>query len=179
MAALPSKLSDVGFSLAVTNYGHIEQQATLAVTKAALLVAAQALLGGTYVAVAKDYKIFQKFAWTVEGWAFALAGFAILTAFLFSLYAILPKSKPDSKDDVLFFASINDNFSSPSAFARAYFQMDQNGFDMLLLENIYGKACWLRRHFNSVRISIACTFVGTVVAVAAVLAMSGKLSGTA
>lgn len=112
MTATNSELRKDAYELAVVNYGHIEQQANLAATKAALLVAAQALLGATYVSVAKDFGVFYYYKDSVLSLSFGLAGAFILLAFLLSLYAIFPKSKADSNRDLLFFASIKDNFTS-------------------------------------------------------------------
>ena len=75
-------LTDNAFNLALTNYGHIEQQAALSATKSALLVAAHALLSAVYVGLIKDYDIFKEFAWKLEAWLFFFAGITLLVGFL-------------------------------------------------------------------------------------------------
>jgi len=179
MNAPTSELSKEAYELAVVNYGHIEQQAGLAATKAALLVAAQALLLTIYVGAAKDFGVFYYYKGSVLSFIFAFAGISILLALFLSLYAIFPKSKPDSDQDLLFFASINDNFASAGEYVASYRLASTEELDRQLLENIHGKACWLRRNFWFVRASIFMTFLGVLVATVSFLIMSPILKSAA
>jgi hypothetical protein len=174
-----AELRKDALDLAVVNYGHIEQQATLAATKASLLVAAQALLGATYVGVAKDFGIFFYYKGSLLGLAFGAAGAFILISFILSLYAIFPKSKADNDADLLFFASIKDNFTSSEDYVKAYFGATRAELDRQLLENIHGKACWLRRNFGLIRASILMTFLGASLAACSVALMSPGLRSAA
>lgn len=156
-----SQLSDRGYELALANYGHIEQQASLSVTKAALLVAAHAILGAVYVSFVRDYGVLRLFEWqSAEPIAFFLAAVALAAGFILSLYAIFPKSRPDERGDVLFFVGINE-FSNPGAYVQAYREKDRHGLEDELLKNIYGKSCWLRRNFHLLRGAIYCSIAAT------------------
>jgi hypothetical protein len=171
---LPMPLTDRGFNLALTNYGHIEQQAALSATKSALLVAAHALLGAVYVGLIKDYGIFKAFAWKLEAWLFFLGGLTLLAGFLLSLYAILPKSRSDETGDILFYASIQ-GFSSAREYVDAYRAKDPTGLDTELLQNTYGKSCWLRKNFYLIRWAIYCSCAATLMAVLAIILMRNAI----
>lgn len=158
----------------MANYGHIEQQAALSAAKSALLVAAHAVLGVIYVGLIKDYHVFKLFAWKMEGWLYFLAGVTLLIGFLLSLYAILPKSRPDESGDVIFFASIKE-FRSADEFINAYRDKDRIGLETEVLKNIYGKSCWLRKNFHLIRGAIYCSCGGTVLAAVAVVMMRNAI----
>jgi hypothetical protein len=166
----PTRLSAEGSNLAVMSYNHIEQQASLSANKSALLMAAHALIGATYVTIAKDFHLFAKFQGSFKGWLFGIAGALLLAGLTFALAAIFPKSKPDKSGDVFFFASIA-AFTSREAFVKKFFDMDIEGFDQSILENIYGKSKWLAKNFLLIRASILCSGAGLSLAIISIWLM--------
>lgn len=161
------RLSRDARELALSNYNHIEQQATLAATKSALLVAAHALLAAAYVSVAKDWEVFA-YPPPLHVWPYAAAGVFVAAAFLVSLWAIVPKSRVDDPSDLLFFASIAQRETSDN-YLRQYQETTDAQLDRMLLRTIHGKSVWLRKNFYFVRLAIFSSCLGTVCVVASVV----------
>lgn len=165
------RLSKDARELALLNYNHIEQQATLAATKSALLVAAHALLAAASVSVAREWDVFDGPGMHV--WLYAVAGGLIAAAFIVSMWAIVPKSTVDDPSDLLFFASIAQR-ARPDDYLREYGEATDAQLERTLLRTTHGKSVWLRKNFKFVRLAILCSCVGTVCAVASVALLASS-----
>lgn len=165
------RLSKDARELALLNYGHIEQQATLAATKSALLVAAHALLAAACVSVAREWNVFASPGPHI--WLYAVASCLIAAAFIVSLWAIVPKSTVDDPSDLLFFASIAQR-ASPDVYLREYREATDAQLERTLLRTTYGKSVWLRKNFKFVRLAIFCSCAGTLCAVASVALLASS-----
>ena len=163
----PIKLSPRGRELALAHFNHVEQQVSLAATTAGLIVAADALLLGGYIAVTKDYKVLSTFGPTVPGILYAVAGGLVVLGFLFALFAVFPNIKFASLqftvENVLFFGWVGkqefDNY------LNTFVEKDSNNgleLDRELLWQVWGKSRWLNKMFAFIQLAVLCTIVGTV-----------------
>jgi hypothetical protein len=143
---------------------HIEGQASLAVMKSTLLLAAHTLLGGAYLQVASFLKVFERPIATRVEFSFVLAGILLLAALLLSLLSILPRLKAQPETSLLFFAGIAVT-GSPSAFVTAFKKTEASELETLMLANIYGKSVWLLRTFRLIQLAIICSLLGTILCV--------------
>ncbi len=163
---LPVKLSDRGRELALAHFNHVEQQVSLAATTAGLIVAADALLLGGYIAVTKDYKVLSTFGTTAPGIAYAAAGGLIVFGFLFALFAVFPNIKFASLqftvENVLFFGWVGkQDFDK---YLKTFVDKDLgNGqeLDRELLWQVWGKSRWLNKMFTFIQLAVLCTILRT------------------
>lgn len=162
----PQGLTHEGWELALVQYDHVEQQSSLAATKATILVAVQAIVGGTYVTLAKDCSVFTSFQnKPLAFFEFSLAGLFLLSGLIAALAAILPKHQPDDASDVLFFAAIRLHCCSEH-YWKTYLEKDASGLlGRDLIENIYGKSKWLAKNFLWIKTSIWLLILATLFAV--------------
>jgi hypothetical protein len=159
-------LTHEGWELALVQYDHVEQQSSLAATKATILVAVQAIVGGTYVTLAKDCSVFTSFqSKPLAFFEFSLAGILLMAGLIAALAAIFPKHRPDDKSDVLFFAAIRLHCCSEH-YWKKYLEKDDAGLlGRDLIENIYGKSKWLAKNFLWIKTSILLLIMATLFAV--------------
>jgi hypothetical protein len=159
-------LTDKQYEIARDLLIHIEGQATLAVMKSTLLLAAHALLGATYLQIASILKIFEHPIETGYQYLFVFAGILLLLALLFSLLSILPRLKAQPDTALLFYAGIS-QMSSSSKFEEAFKKTSEVELGTQILANIYGKSTWLKRTFKVLRWSIIFSSIGTIMCVIA------------
>ena len=166
-ASIPVKLSDRGRELALAHFNHVEQQVSLAATTAGLIVAADALLLGGYIAVTKDYEVFNTFGPTAPGVLYAMAGGLIVLGFLFALFAVFPNIKFASLqftvENVLFFGWVGKQ--KFDKYLKTFVEKDsQNGqeLDRELLRQVWGKSRWLNKMFSFIQLAVLCTILGTL-----------------
>jgi len=166
--SLPAEgvLSDKQYELARDLLIHIEGQATLAVMKSTLLLAAHALLGATYLQISSILKIFERPIVTRYEYLFVFAGILLLLALLFSLISIWPRLRAQPDTALLFYAGIS-QMGSASNFAEAFKKTSEVELGTLILANIYGKSTWLKRNFEVLRLSIIFSSIGTIMCVIA------------
>lgn len=165
-------MADSQRAVLLVQYDHMEGQAALGANKAALLVTAYSVLAATYVVFAKDCKLFEPFDLTHAGFWFALAGLPLFAGLILAMWAVKPKTHPNlgEERDVLFFMNIAERFESSDAYWNAWLQRCREGkLDFDLAANIYGKACWLRKKFRRISLSIACAILSILLAIGAVL----------
>jgi hypothetical protein len=160
-------VSKQGQTLALTHFNHVEQQVTLAATTAALIVAADALLIGTYVGVIKDFKPFPALG-VVWGGLFAGGGVLLIVAFLLALWAALPRLRDSSPgvipavQNLLFFEKLRQ--LSFQEYYTQFCQTSERQWDVELLFQVHAKSQWLATIFRRIRWALVCTMVGTVLA---------------
>ncbi len=166
-AASPIELSNRGRELSLAHFNHVEQQVSLAATTAGLIVAADALLLGGYIAVTKDYQVFSTFGQTTPGILYAVAGGLIVLGFLFALFAVFPNIKFASLqftvENVLFFGWVGKQ--KFDKYLNTFVEKDAKAgleLDRELLWQVWGKSCWLNKMFTFIQLAVLCTILGTV-----------------
>ncbi|MGE8149667.1 Pycsar system effector family protein [Pseudomonas vancouverensis] len=159
------------YEIARDLHNHVESQATLAVMKSTLLLAAHALLCTAYIQVAFKLKLFAHITYSNPDRLFIVSGLLILSAFLVSLVSIWPKLKSTSDGRLMFFAGIR-RYSKASDYVNEYNKTSEALLKSMLLSSIYGKSVWLYRTFMAIRIAICCSALGTFLCVIAVWLIS-------
>ena len=170
-------LSQYGREVALLHFNHVEQQVSLAATTSGLIVAADALMIGAYIAVVKDYAIFKVFGLWIEGIMFAVGGGLLVAGFLCALFAVFPNIRFASfqytVENVVFFGWIGkQDFSD---YLRTFLSKDSGESEELdkeLLYQIWGKSRWLNRMFKFIQLAVLSTILGTII-IATVLLISG------
>jgi hypothetical protein len=148
----------------VIHFNHVEQQVALAITTSALVVAANALILGGYITIAKEWQVFSKLG-PVSGYFFFLSGVYLILGLLFSLLAVYPNIKSLTKNapviDIFFFGKVG----SYSSFGQYLNEFDkcasENRLDQEMLFQVWGKSKFLRDVFKKVQCSVAFTMIGT------------------
>jgi hypothetical protein len=155
------------YEIARDLHNHVEAQATLAVMKSTVLLAAHALLFSGYVQIGLKLKVFARPNYTYADALFILSGLLILAAFLVSLRSIWPRITPSEETELIFFAGIQ-TYLYPREFVKDFNKLTEEQLKSMLLSNIHGKSVWLYITFHSIRVAICSSAAGTVLCVVAV-----------
>jgi hypothetical protein len=177
---VPCKLSQRGRELALAHFNHVEQQVSLAATTAGLIVAADALLLGAYVAISKDYKVFNTLGVSIGGLLYVASGCLIVLGFLFALFAVFPNIRFEALqytvENVLFFGWVGKQ--EFSRYFMTFIEKDkQNGeeLDRELLWQVWKKSSWLNSMFTFIQLAVLCTIAGTFLSCVVLLAVGQQL----
>lgn len=155
-------LSDRGQAVALMHFDHVEKQVALAVTKAALLVAASAFIVGAYVRVVVDVHIFDIFVSSApfSTVLFVIGGVFLMLGFTCALVAVFPKRGRGEQRNALYYGWVSSALFDE--YAKQFQKEDRdNELDMNLLRQIWSKSKWLDRMFWYTATSIWCILIGS------------------
>ena len=154
------------YEIARDLHNHVEGQASLAVMKSTVLLAAHALLCTAYIQVGIKLKIFAQSEYSPPEALFVFSGILILAALLVSLRSIWPKLESTDDGRLMFFAGIQ-RYPQASDYVKDYNKTSEALLKSMLLSNIYGKSVWLYNTFLAIRIAICCSGADTLLCVIA------------
>lgn len=159
------KINPHSREMLINYFNHVEQQVGLAITTSALVVAADALILGGYITIAKEWDVFSKFGYSIAGCLFTLSGMYLVLGLFFSLLAVYPNVKSFTGDlpltDIFFFGRVGD-YNEFYEYLDAFEECESaKRLDRELLFQIWGKSKFLRHVFQRVQHSLAYTIIGT------------------
>jgi hypothetical protein len=156
-----SVLSGKGQAVALMHFDHVEKQVALAVTKAALLVAASAFIVGAYVRVMVVLHIFEALGPTdLSTILFIIGGAFLMIGFTCALVAVFPKRGRGDLANALYYGWVSsvlfDEYKTQFQKNDAEDELDEN-----MLRQIWSKSNWLDRMFWYTAASIWCIIIGS------------------
>lgn len=174
LPAQPLALSERGREIALMHFDHVEQQVSLAATTAGLIVAADALIIGAYIAIVTELQIFTGAGISWRDIIFGVGGALLVIGFLFALFAVFPNIRLASFrytiENVVFFGWIGSQRFDD--YMRTFLEKDAGTgqeLDRELLYQIWGKSRWLARMFRFIQLAVLCTIAATVIVVATIV----------
>ena len=152
---------------------HIEAQVIFGDTKAALIVAADAILITGYIAGIKEFGLAGVFSRPTV--TLLIAALIILVAgFILSLIAVMPssghwrKSARMDSNSLLLFSRIA-RYSTAKEYAEAFGRLDEESLNNEILSQVYGKAGWALYKYKVIWWSVLLTIVSVSLAAISIL----------
>lgn len=158
----------------------VEAQVVFGDTKAALIVAADAILITGYIAGIKEFGLAGMLSRSTM--MLLIASLVILVAgLILALVAVMPnakhwlKSTRKDMDSPLLFSKIA-RYKSQELYAAAFSRLDEESLGKEILSQVYGKSRWALFKFKIIFCSVLLTIISVSLATISILIdMSGKL----
>ena len=157
---------------------HVEAQVVFADTKAALIVAADAILITGYISGIKEFGLAGMLSRSTI--MLLIASLVVLVAGLvLALIAVMPNrrhwQKSAGMDSLLLFSKIA-RYKSPQEYEADFSQLDEESLNKEILSQVYGKSRWALLKYRIIWWSVLLTIISVALATISILIdMSVKL----
>ena len=160
-------MSELKEKIGLELFNHIEGQVEFGDTKAALLVAADAILIGAYLSVVGEFGLTQRIS-RISVAIIILASLIIMIAYSLSLWTIIPNPKHGKINSLLLYSYIA-TFDNPEDFVREFLDVEEDELRNEILRDVYGKSKWAHRKFTLLRWAVLLTGTSVVLVIIALL----------
>lgn len=150
---------------------HVEAQVVFGDTKAALIVAADAILITGYVAGIKEFGLAGIFSHSTIWWLTASL-FILVGGLVLALVAVMPNIRhwrpPANVTNILLFSRIA-RYKTPEDYAEEFNGLNDEALSNAILFQVYGKSKWALFKYKLIWLSVALTIISLSSATIAIL----------
>ena len=164
-------MSDYKYDIKAALLEHVEAQVVFGDTKAALIVAADAILITGYIAGIKEFGLAGMLSPATIWWLTASL-FILVAGLVLALVAVMPsfrhwRAKPDM-NSVLLFSNIA-RYKTAEKYAAEFNGLDEESLSNQILFQVYGKSKWALLKYKIIGCSVLLTIISLSLATIAIL----------